>query len=317
MFNTTMNRPLVSIIMPTFNHERYILKSLESIINQNIDFEIEILIGDDCSTDNTRKECLYFKNKYPELVRLFFNPVNIGLLKNYKNLIENAKGKYLAILESDDYWQNRNKLKTQIRFLEENSDYGLIYTNANFLYENNKKLKESVQKRNPSGDIFKKLLKGNFIIACTTCFRKCLFDKYINIDDYIKENFETFDFPVWLELSLKTKFKFYNESTATYRIVSKSISNNSNKDKVIKFIDSSLNIVNYVLKKNSIDLSNNKYIKNSCKIQQVKYLCRQGAMSEAVKIAKNIEYIDIQNILKRLLLSNKFCLQILNKIYFK
>ena len=312
-----MNKPLVSIIMPTYNHEHYILEALVSIVSQERNFDIEILIGDDCSTDNTRDKCLQFKEQYPEIVKLYFNTYNTGLLKNYKNLINNARGKYIAILESDDYWCNNNKLISQIEFLEANVEYGVIYTNANFLYEDSHILKRNVQTKKPSGFIFKKLIKGNFVIAGSVCIRKSLIDKYINIDDYIKYNFKTFDYPLWLELSLKTKFKYLNFPTITYRIRSTSISNNSDKSKAFEFINNTLEIAKYVIRKHALNKALIRLIQNNCLVQQIKFMCKQNRIQDATNLAKQLSCISWDSCIKKCLLSNKMTVTLLNKFYFK
>lgn len=311
------HNPLVSILMPTYNHEEFIREALNSIISQNIDFPIEILIGDDCSSDRTREICLNFKQEHPQITKLFFNEHNIGLLKNYKNLIANSKGRYLAILESDDFWCDTDKLSTQISFLENNPQYGVVYTNANFLYEDSKLYKNKVQYKKPTGYIFEKLLKGNFIIAGTACIRKSLIDKYIFIDDYIELGFKTLDYPLWLELSLKTRFKYINVATTTYRIVQKSISNNSDVDKNFEFIFNSLTIVNYILHKHNLNINSNKYIKNTCIIQCVKYYCKHNKVKEAINCAKKIKCFSIQDFTRKAFLTNRYIILFLNKFYFK
>lgn len=114
---------MVSVIVPTYNHERYIRQALDSIFLQEIPWNIEVLIGDDCSTDNTIEIVREYAKKYPQIIRVFENAYNLGASKNCYNLLINAKGKYLATLEGDDYWSDPYKLKIQIDFLESHSEY--------------------------------------------------------------------------------------------------------------------------------------------------------------------------------------------------
>lgn len=113
----------VSVIVPTYNHENYISQALESILSQKVTFPIEILIGDDCSTDKTCEIIKEYKSKYPDLIRLFLHEKNVGATKNAYELLMNARGKYLATLEGDDYWIDDYKLQKQVDFLEQNEDY--------------------------------------------------------------------------------------------------------------------------------------------------------------------------------------------------
>ena len=122
-----MNKnPIVTILMPTYNHERYISQAIESVLAQKTNYPYELLIHDDCSTDSTLAIAQNYTTKHPDKIKIFTEEENQGLLKSYKRLIEQSKGKYLAILESDDYWLDKNKLQIQIDFLESNSDYGIV-----------------------------------------------------------------------------------------------------------------------------------------------------------------------------------------------
>ena len=85
-----------------------------------------ILMNDDCSTDSTLTIAQNYATKFSDKIKIFTEEENQGLLKSYKRLIEQSNGKYLAILESDDYWLDENKLQIQIDFLESNSDYGIV-----------------------------------------------------------------------------------------------------------------------------------------------------------------------------------------------
>ena len=122
-----MNKnPIVTILMPAYNHEKYISQAIESVLAQKTNYPYELLIHDDCSTDSTLTIAQNYATKFPDKIKLFTEKENQGLIKSYKRLIEQSNGKYLAILESDDYWLDENKLQIQIDFLESNSDYGIV-----------------------------------------------------------------------------------------------------------------------------------------------------------------------------------------------
>lgn len=118
-----MNQIKVSVIVLTYNHEKYIRQALDSILMQKVDFKYEILIGDDASTDNTVNILNEYKNKYPDVIKLYLNKVNLGATRNAYNLLMSAKGEYLATCEGDDYWIDENKLKIQIDFLDNNKEF--------------------------------------------------------------------------------------------------------------------------------------------------------------------------------------------------
>lgn len=89
--------PIVSVIMPTYNHSRFIAQAIDSVLSQKTNFPIELIIGEDCSTDNTRQICLDYQQKHPTIIRLFLPEENVGFLRNYGQLLKLCRGKYIAI----------------------------------------------------------------------------------------------------------------------------------------------------------------------------------------------------------------------------
>lgn len=128
-----MSKPFVSIWMVTYNHEDYISQAIESVLMQKTDFRYHLFIGEDCSTDNTGKICQDYANKYPEKITLIRNTINLGPNKNALNIYNlcfSSEAKYIAMLEGDDFWTDPLKLKKQIGFLEDFSDYGICAHNV-------------------------------------------------------------------------------------------------------------------------------------------------------------------------------------------
>lgn len=113
---------MVSICCITFNHEKYIAQAIEGFLMQITDFKFEILIGEDCSTDNTRQVIEKYASANPS-IKLITSQQNVGAFQNSKHLIDNAVGKYVAYCDGDDYWTDNRKLQKQVDFLEKNSDY--------------------------------------------------------------------------------------------------------------------------------------------------------------------------------------------------
>lgn len=117
----------VSIIMLSYNHENYIKKAILSVLSQKIESNIEIIIGDDCSTDNSSNTIMKFYQKYPNVIIPVIRKKNIGASNNFYDLLRRAKGTYIAILECDDFWIDSNKLRKQIDFLKKNKFYSAVY----------------------------------------------------------------------------------------------------------------------------------------------------------------------------------------------
>ena len=117
-----IEQPLVSVIIATYNSSKFIKKALDSVISQKCEFKFEILIGDDCSNDKTRDILENYKD-YNTNIHLYFHKENVGAAQNYFFLLSKARGKYIALLDGDDYWTDVLKLAKQVNFLENNPEY--------------------------------------------------------------------------------------------------------------------------------------------------------------------------------------------------
>lgn len=122
-----MQEPLVSIVTITYNHEPYIRKCIEGVLMQKVNFPIEFIIAEDCSTDGTLAICKEYAAKYPKLIKLITSENNVGAIANERRAMKAAKGKYIAFCEGDDYWTEPLKLQKQVDFLERNPEYSVTF----------------------------------------------------------------------------------------------------------------------------------------------------------------------------------------------
>ena len=107
--------PVVSVIMVTYNHEPYIREAIESVLMQKTDFEVELIIGEDCSQDRTREICFDYQRRYPEKIRVLWSDENVYKISGHeRRCIYKARGDYLAFCEGDDYWTDPLKLQKQV-----------------------------------------------------------------------------------------------------------------------------------------------------------------------------------------------------------
>ena len=116
--------PKVSVCIVTYNQENYIQQCLQSVIDQKTDFELEIIVADDCSTDRTTEVIKNFQEKHPEKFNVLIRKKNIGALENFVDTHRRAKGDYVCHLDGDDYWLE-NKLQSQVRILDNNQDIAI------------------------------------------------------------------------------------------------------------------------------------------------------------------------------------------------
>lgn len=135
------NKPLVSICSITFNHAPYIKECLEGFLMQQCDFNFEILIHDDASTDATADIIREFQGKYPQLIKPILQKENQWSqgIRNIQSKFNfsRAKGKYIALCEGDDYWTDPLKLQKQVDFLEQNPDYQMCFSSCELVKEKN------------------------------------------------------------------------------------------------------------------------------------------------------------------------------------
>lgn len=119
--------PLLSIVTITYNHEPYIRKCIEGVLMQQVNFPIEFIIAEDCSTDGTLTICKEYAEKYPDLIQLITSDNNVGAIANERRAMKAAKGKYIAFCEGDDYWTDPLKLQKQVDFLEDHPEYSVTF----------------------------------------------------------------------------------------------------------------------------------------------------------------------------------------------
>ena len=134
-----MTNDLVNILMITYNHEKYIGQAIESIVEQQTNFDYSLIIGEDCSNDKTREIIKEYVLKYPYKIKVIFQSHNVGPNKNVEIVLAECKAKYLALCEGDDYWTDPRKLQKQVDFLERNKDFVICTHGTESINENNEK----------------------------------------------------------------------------------------------------------------------------------------------------------------------------------
>ena len=134
-----VDRKKISVIITSYNHARYINQCAESILEQKGNFNLEIILGDDCSTDNTNELLQVYSELYPGIVKIFPKRENMGVTKNLKRCLEACTGEYIAICEGDDYWTDEYKLQKQMQLLEEHKDYSMCFSAYMIFYEDENK----------------------------------------------------------------------------------------------------------------------------------------------------------------------------------
>lgn len=209
--------PLISIIMPAYNAEKYIGQAIESVINQTYT-NWELIVLDDGSKDCT-KSIVLEKVKKDKKIRLLENNRNMGVSATRNRGVQKAKGDWIAFLDSDDVWE-LEKLKKQVTFWQTHMDAKIIFTASSFINEANKKADYILHVPEKVG--FKELLKQNVISCSSVLVQKKYLLKYAMPGDKLHE-----DYTVWLKILEDGNYAYgIDEPLLIYRISSNSKSGN-------------------------------------------------------------------------------------------
>jgi len=126
----------VSVCMTTYNQEKYVAEAIESVLAQKTSFPVQLVVGEDCSADNTYQVCQRYAALYSSIT-LQHRSYNMGLARNLALTWQECKGKYIAMLEGDDYWCSHDKLQRQVELMEHHPEYSMCFTTANVKDETN------------------------------------------------------------------------------------------------------------------------------------------------------------------------------------
>ena len=215
----------LSIFVVAYNQEDFIGQCLDSVLAQEIDFDCEILVGEDCSTDKTAAICDQYAAK-DSRIKVFHHHKNLGLKKNWEFVWNHCSGDYIAMVEGDDYWIDTKKLQRQVGFLDAHPEFSLTFTGAAIDYapgtqpgaEQN--LEHLAEREYSAGEIYQKVTCLTSTVVCRNCLKQIEYGSKLLYAD-------TFTF-----LSLLEKGRAYGfaEKSSAYRVHLKNISRGGDTD---------------------------------------------------------------------------------------
>ena len=309
-----MSNLQLSVCIITYNQEKYLPQALDSILNQEHNYSYEIIVGEDCSTDNTRKVLEDYATKYPDIIKPIYNNHNLGLLKNYYNVLSHCNGKYIMECAGDDYWLP-GKVQKQISFMEQNNYVGLCYgKKIDYIQNCNKKIKTSCKGFTEYSD----LIQYNSIPAASVCIRNELLKKYINEVRPLDKDWKMEDYPMWLWFSMNSKIVYMDNRFIVYRVLENSISHQIDIEKQLSYQKSVINIRNYYLEKNKqpiIPIDEIK-LKFDILINECLFNYNKNNYQKLMEINSRIKHHSLKEKLKLQIVKFSF-LRCLYKIYAK
>lgn len=174
----------VSVSIVTYNHERFIARAIDSVLAQEVNFDYEILIGEDHSSDRTREIVCDYAARYPGRIRLFLHDypadyVRVNGRRNFVNNLLNVRGEYVALLEGDDWWTSPDKLQKQADFLDRHPECSVCFHNVDVVHEGHPELDHPFHRKalKPFFDL-RDVVSAQFIPTCSTMFRARLFPAF-------------------------------------------------------------------------------------------------------------------------------------------
>ncbi len=213
-------KPLVSVLMLTYNHEEYIVQAINGVLNQDCNFLIELIISDDNSTDQTGTLVKEFIDKgigNKVIINYIHHSKNIGVNSNFSLAFQECRGKYIALCEGDDYWTNNNKLQLQVDFLESNLDYALCFHNSICFDQNiNSNTIEFPGIKDDKDFAIDDFLSKNFVPTASVVFTK----DFLHPLPLWYKNILFGDYAIYLLILFRTKKKAYYLSNlmSVYRL---------------------------------------------------------------------------------------------------
>lgn len=235
----------VSVAMITYNQERYIAQAIESVLMQETDFDFELVIGEDYSTDKTLSIVEDYCKRYPEKIKLIKYNENQGLLFNLYNVLNLCQGEFVALLEGDDYWTSKHKIQKQVDFLEKFDNCSICFHTTECFFENKSKPSYFHPELNyKKFSNIEDLLVRNFISTCSVMYRNRLFNELPNWYCLLKLG----DWPLHIFNAQYGEIGYINEIMSAYRIHQGGVWSEKDRYEVIKNTEDMLKKIDLFLK---------------------------------------------------------------------
>jgi glycosyltransferase involved in cell wall biosynthesis len=210
--------------MIAYDVERFVAQALDSALMQEVDFDYEIVIGEDCSTDGTREILKEYASRHPDRIRLILRERNLGMNPNFKETLLACRGELIALLDADDYWTSPRKLQRQVDFLEAHPECSICFHNTLVVYEDQDVAPHPFHLPEPVHHISHYLPKpistiadlagGNFMQTCSVIFRAGL---YGELPEWYLD-MPTFDWPLHLLNAEHGDIGYLDEIMGVYRV---------------------------------------------------------------------------------------------------
>lgn len=237
---------LISVVIPSYNRADTVGQTIDSILAQKVDADIEIVIGDDCSTDNAREVLLKYREQHPEVIRMLFHEKNMGLGANWATCVKACYGKYICNCDNDDYWHNENKLQIQLDYMESHPECNICITNHRTHNRTTGEVKECKAYINRTMDVQSAMWYDCAFCNATIMYRADFMIAHLDLDEFIKRRLTLQDWPAWVILTAYTDIDILPDSTATFGIETVSITRPDSVERLAKRYEGDKEVTRYL-----------------------------------------------------------------------
>ena len=219
----------ISVGVITYNQESTIRQTLDSILAQKGDFDLELVIGEDCGQDGTYAICADYAKRYPNVVKLLPNTKNLGIMANFARVMHACTGDYIGICAGDDYWCDDHKLQKQLDYFREHPDVGVVSCSGyKLLVKSNLLVPHAIAPFEPIEDgnikkfYFSPNYKGGVYAMPLTLLIKSDMLQYVNFNEFVKRGFSVEDYPMQAILAQHCKWGHIDDLCVVYRVYKES-----------------------------------------------------------------------------------------------
>ena len=205
--------PLVSVSITAFNAEKWLSRAVDSVLRQRRDFSIEIVIADDCSKDSTLQIARAYQEQNPGVVRVLERSTNLGVQRNTYETLNQCRGRYIACLDSDDYWTDPEKLAVQVRVMESDSSICVCGTYVRWITTDGEVKREKYPTPSPGRYGLEEILRHNFIPTSSVIFRNGIQRK---LPAWFFDFESLSDWPIWVLAALEGDVVLLDSVMADY-----------------------------------------------------------------------------------------------------
>jgi glycosyltransferase involved in cell wall biosynthesis len=203
----------VSVPLVTYNHAAFVRQAMESVLAQETSYAWELVVGDDCSTDGTEEIVRAIAALHPERVRVLESASNLGAHRNFERTVGACRGRYLALLEGDDYWCDPAKIEKQARYLDRNPGVALTGGGVLVWSETEKKTVSRIAEKTGGLRGLEDILRTNCFSTCAVMIRRESFILHPKL-----ASLAVGDWPLWILAATKGQLHASPEILATYRL---------------------------------------------------------------------------------------------------